>query len=105
MSPVLLVSGLIESVLSAVGAGQDLILAAMILTIAWYGYRALGIASAVGTRASGAIVYVVVVAVAFAVAIGTGVMDPHPDQAVQLGRDVTQFVSEWLLDRLAGVVG
>lgn len=98
-------SWLLEA-LAALGAGQQLMMGAVLFVVAIYLFKAVKIGRIVGSILSSGVAYGIVILVGGGIAIALGWVDPNVDRmASQLatGADaVWDAIGEWVVEQLIG---
>ena len=94
-------------VLAALGAGQRLMMGAMLLAGALYLFKAVKIGRIIGDLLSSGAAYAIVVLVGGGIAIGLGWIDPNVSRMMSQvstgARVVWDAVGEWIIDQTANV--
>ncbi|TKX65679.1 hypothetical protein [Halorubrum sp. GN12_10-3_MGM] len=95
--------------LSALGAGQRLMMGAMLLAGALYLFKAVKVGRLVGSVLSSGAAYGIVVLVGAGVAIALGWVDPNVDaittQVSTAVETIWSAVGEWVIDHTIGRLG
>ena len=95
--------------LSALGAGQRLMMGAMLLAGALYLFKAVKVGRLVGSVLSSGAAYGIVVLVGAGVAIALGWVDPNVDaittQVSTAVETIWSAVGEWVIDQTIGRLG
>lgn len=101
----LVLGGLLEWLLDALGFNGETALAVILLFVAFELVRGRRMASRAGGVLGGALMYVVVAVVVIALGTILGWWDLNPATVVEQASTAGEILLSWLADQLAGVLG
>lgn len=98
----------IIDILRSLGAGESLVITAILVLVAWYLFKGVKLGKTIGAMLGSVTAYVVAGLLVIAVAVGLGWLDPRPsafiDTVVGAGKGLWNAVGDSVVDWLTGVV-